>query len=215
MRLLASTLAVVTCLAASIPAHADGVTFIVTEDATGTYGNQSFTNTPLTLTLSYTADQLSQAILFGYYGPNDFSFFQTPNISTLNIPGIGTFQMDLGINSALEGGEIFEDDDVGDLGLLFDLTIPDFQHSVGPLTQTIGYTDPGLNCVPDFHTPCPPYFFTGSFANPPIYVTSLGGTWTQEMIVNSAATPEPSTFLLLTTGLLGIGGIVRRRFLLS
>ena len=144
-----------------------------------------------------------------------FSFFQTPNISTLNIPGIGTFQMDLGINSALEGGEIFEDDDVGDLGLLFDLTIPDFQHSVGPLTQTIGYTDPGLNCVPDFHTPCPPYFFTGSFANPPIYVTSLGGTWTQEMIVNSAATPEPSTFLLLTTGLLGIGGIVRRRFLLS
>jgi len=54
MRLLASTLAVVTCLAASIPAHADGVTFIVTEDATGTYGNQSFTNTPLTLTLSYT-----------------------------------------------------------------------------------------------------------------------------------------------------------------
>jgi hypothetical protein len=215
MRLLAATLAVVTCLAASIPAHADGVTFIVTEDATGTYGNQSFTNTPLTLTLSYTADQLSQAILFGYYGPNDFSFFQTPNISTLNIPGIGTFQMDLGINSALEGGEIFEDDDVGDLGLLFDLTIPDFQHSVWPLTQTIGYTDPGLNSVPDFHTPCPPYFFTGSFANPPIYVTSLGGTWTQEMIVNSAATPEPSTFLLLTTGLLGIGGIVRRRFLLS
>ena len=216
MRLLAATLAVVTCLAASIPAHADGVTFIVTEDATGTYGSQTFTNVPLTLTLSYTADDLAEAILFGYYGPNDFSFFHThENVATLNIAGIGTFGSSLGIASALEGGDISEDDDVGDLGLQFDLTIPDFQHSVGPLTQTIGYTDPALNCVPDMYNPCPPYFFTGSFANPPIYVTSLGGTWTQEMIVNSAATPEPSTFLLLTTGLLGIGGIVRRRFLLS
>ena len=212
MRLFAATLAIATCLAASIPARADGVTFIVSEDATGTYGSQTFTNTPLTLTLSYTADQLNQAILFGYYGPNDFSFFQTPNTSTLSIPGIGAFSIDLGINSALEGGEIFEDDDVGNLGLMFDLTIPDFQHSVGPLTQTIGYTDPGLNCVPDLHNPCPPYFFTGSFSNPPIYVTSLGGTWTQEMIVNSASTPEPSTFVLLTTGLLGVGAMMRRRF---
>jgi hypothetical protein len=213
MRLLAATLAVATCLAASIPAHADGVTFIVTEDATGTYGNQTFTNVPLTLTLSYNAYQLSQAILFGYYGPNDFQFFQTPNTSTLSIAGIGTFGMDLGINSALQGGEIFEDDDLGDLGLMFDLTIPNFQQSVGPVTQTIGYTDPGLNCMPDLHTPCPPYFDTG--LTDPVYVTSLGGTWTQEMIVNSASTPEPSTFLLLTTGLLGIGGIVRRRFILN
>lgn len=212
MRLFAATLAITTCLLASMPAHADGVTFIVSEDATGTYGSQTFTNTPLTLTLSFTADQLSQAMIGGYNGPNDFSFFQTPNTSTLSIPGIGTFGNDLGINSALEGGMIFEDDDVGDLGLLFNLTIPDFLHSVGPVTQTIGYTDPGLNCVPDFHTPCPPFFFTGSFANPPIYVTSLGGTWTQEMIVDSAPVPEPSPFVLLITGILGTGTLMRRRF---
>jgi hypothetical protein len=212
MRLFAATLAIATCLLASIPAHADGVTFIVSEDATGTYGSQTFTNTPLTLTLSFTADQLSQAIVSGYYGPNDFSFFQTPeNIATLNIAGIGTFQTALAINSALEGGAIFEDDDVGDLGLQFDLTIPDFQHSVGPLTQTIGYTNPELNCVPDFHTPCPPFFFTGN-STPNVYLTSLGGTWTQEMIVNSTPVPEPSPFVLLITGILGIGTLMRRRF---
>ena len=210
MRLFAATLAIATCLAASMPAHADGVTFIVSEDATGTYGSQTFTNTPLTLTLSYTADQLSQAMIGGYYGPNDFIFSLTPNTSTLNIAGIGTFQMDLGIASALEGGMIFEDDDVGDLGLLFNLTIPDFQHSVGPLTQTIGFTNPELNCVPDFHTPCPPFFFTGN-STPNVYLTSLGGTWTQEMIVNSATTPEPSTFVLLITGILGTGTMMRRR----
>src|ERR1700720_841923 len=147
MRLFAATLAITTCLLASTPAHADGVTFIVSEDATGTFGSQTFTKTPLTLTLSYTADQLSQAMIGGFFGPNDFAFFQTPNSSSLSIPGIGPFGMYLGINSALEGGMIFEDDDVGDLGLLFNLTIPDFQHSVGPLTQTLGFTNPELNCV--------------------------------------------------------------------
>jgi hypothetical protein len=48
--------------------------------------------------------------------------------------------------------------------------------------------------------------------HPPVYLTSLGGTWTQEMIVNSAPTPEPSTFVLVITGILGVGTMMRRRF---
>ncbi|WP_158945114.1 PEP-CTERM sorting domain-containing protein [Granulicella sp. S190] len=198
-------------------AHADTVSFIVTEDATGSYGSQTFTNAPLTLTLSYSPEQLSQAILFGYYGPNDFSFFQTPNTSTVSIQGIGSFAVDLGVDSIYEGAQVYEDDDNGDLGLPFTLTIPDFQHSVGPVTQTVGYTNPDDSCYPNINTACPPYFATTSGSDPlienaPIYVTSLGGTWTQEMIVTSS-TPEPSSFVLLGTGILGMIGLLRRKSL--
>ncbi|WP_158944090.1 PEP-CTERM sorting domain-containing protein [Granulicella sp. S190] len=215
MRLLAAVLAG-TLLGFSTFALADDVTFRVTEDATGTYGNQTFTNVPLTLSLTYNAYELSQAILFGYYGPNDFQFGQLPNTSTLSIAGVGTFQMDLGVNSVYEGAEIYEEDDVGNLGLMFDLTVPNFQQSVGPVTQTIGYTDPTVGCVPDIHSSCPPFFYTG--LTPPVYVTSLGGTWTQEFIVGSSApapTPEPSSLLLFGTGILAMGLLMRRRFLPS
>jgi len=216
MRTLRGLVAFAVLFVACASAHADSVSFIVTEDASGSVGNQTFTDVPLTLTLSYTAAQFNQILTSGQgvYGPNDFQFGPYfGETGTMNIAGIGTFTVDLGINSALEGGSLSETDDVGDLGLPFTLDILDFTHSVGPVTQTVGYTDPRVGCVQDMYNPCPPYFYTGS--SDLVYITSLGGTWTQEFIVGSSIptpTPEPSTIVLIGTGVLGMTEMVRRRF---
>ena len=61
-------------------------------------------------------------------------------------------------------------------------------------------------------------YFTGGTANPTLltgnyfFIDNFGGMAANVVVTDISSTPEPSSIVLLSTGLLGVAGAVRRRF---
>jgi hypothetical protein len=201
---------------ACIPvAHADTLTFIVSDVASGTLGTQSFTNQLVTISATLPLDNLANEP--GYFnGTGDFEYDSEAGLAvTINIQGLGTFA---GEDDYMFGNDLFPGLGIGDTNgdaflaysspLPFGTTLQNTPSS-GPFTGSVTAYIPGDSCVPDQDVQCPPYFGT-SGGN--LILDSADSTGTGQLIASSPSpVPEPSTATLLSTGLIGALAFIRRR----
>jgi hypothetical protein len=196
MRLLRA-LVIASFLGSSVLAHADSlVTIIASIVGSGSIGNETFTDKRITLAATTTLES--------YYANGDF---QGPGWSADfgggvgSIQGIGTFGTNVLIVLG-DGGELY--DPYGRLDISSGLFAPATPETIGPV---FGGGDVGDSCYGS-STPCPGYIET-SKGN--LYITSFDSNSAigEEIFT---VTPEPSTFVLFGTGILGLAGAMRRRF---
>jgi len=201
---------------ACIPvAHADTLTFIVSDVASGTLGTQSFTDQLVTFSATLPLDNLANVP--GYFnGTGDFEYDIGAGVSvTVSVAGFGTF---VGEDNYIFGNDAFPGLGIGDANgdafiaysgtLPFGTTLQNTPSS-GPFTGSVTAYIPGDSCVPDQDVECPPYFGT-SGGN--LILDSAASTGTGQLIASSPSpVPEPSTVTLLSTGLIGALAFIRRR----
>jgi hypothetical protein len=207
---LFTLLALVPVLIHPHAAHADTVTFSVSVVGSGAIGPDTFTDQRVTFTAFAPEEVFAEAFIEGAGNPSSFGVCLGPGASTATIQGIGTFggpELPCIFHNFTEPNEFVIGDGEGDLSILVPLTFDSLQSSVGPVT---GIASVDFNsCIPgDPFTQCPQYFATtGGLLTFTSYEADTG---IAALIVTSS-TPEPSTFALLGTGLLGAAYFVRRR----
>jgi PEP-CTERM motif len=190
-------------------ACADLITLSISEQGTGTLGGQAFTNQPVTFIGSFTTEQLAACSV-----PYSFESCVDPSdpgnyfidsldglVTKISVGGLGTFDgTGFDAFAFLYSGS--PNDIVvqgaGDVGGHF-----------GVPTNPIYLGDSCYNWLPSQY--CPNQAFTSGGT---LILTSVGDTYsTSVVITDTSAVPEPETLALLTTGLLGAAGILRRRLL--
>jgi hypothetical protein len=187
-------------------AHADTITFEVSVVASGFAGSTPFTDQRVTFAETAPADLVTEKVMDSGGGtPSSFGICFDSG-STVTIQSLGTGggpQLTCVFHNFTNGSYLIGDGD-GGLSIDVPLTFDSFQSSVGPVS---GIASTNFDfCEPSDPEPlpCPPNFAGVSF-------TSFeADTGTAALIVTSS-TPEPSTFVLLGTGLLGTICMVRRR----
>lgn len=138
------------------------------------------------------ATPLAPDLTGGSFTPDSFSFSDGIQILT-DTNSLGGGQLSTDASGNIVGWEIqvltgYEDSVTGEIVMFGG---PGFGNGDGPLAHDTG--DIGLNAIPDTaHN----YGFGESVSS---------GTWTE------SATPEPSSIVLLLTGLAGMAGVARRK----
>jgi hypothetical protein len=204
-----------TAFAGSSVAQADTISLSITQEASGTVGNQSFTNQDVTFTGTFSSQQLLSCIAantcLGPLGPDEYTLWTftdaettTTLVTTITVGGLGTFLANSGDN--------FIDINYWG-GPLTNVSIADGGDSNGHLIFPVDPFNLNLeNCVGDFPTDdCPLSASTSAGA---LVLTSASEDFTTSATVtpDNATVPEPSTLALLTTGVLALSGVARRRF---
>jgi PEP-CTERM motif len=196
-------------LANSFFAHADLITLSISEQASGTLGGQAFTNQPVTFTGSFTTEQLAACSV-----PYSFESCVDPSspgnyfidsldglVTKISVGGLGTVDgLNLDFFVFLYSGS-FNDivvQGAGDSGGHF-----------GVPSNPLFLGDSCYDYMPSQYCPNAAYTSGGD-----LILTSVGDTYsTSVVIMDTSAVPEPETLALLTTGLFGAAGILRRRLL--
>jgi hypothetical protein len=198
-------------------ARADTISLSITQEASGTIGNQSFTDQNVTYTGTFMSQQLLSCIAantcLGPLGPDTGEYtlttFTDPEttttlVTTITVGGLGTFLANSGIN--------FIDVNYAG-GPLTNVSIADGGDPNGHLTFPLDTTNLDLdNCLSNFPADdCP---LSASTSGGTLILTSGSEDFTTSATVtpDNSTVPEPSTLALLTTGVLALSGVARRRF---
>ncbi|WP_433965170.1 PEP-CTERM sorting domain-containing protein [Tunturiibacter gelidiferens] len=194
-------LAIASVLGSSVPSHADSlVTIIVSIVGSGSIGNETFTYKRITLADTTTLESYYEN--GDFQGPGWSTDFGLSSFSSLYgaIQGIGTFGTEAFIVS--DQGLY---DPYGRLEISSGLSSPATPETIGPV---FGGGAVGDACYGS-STPCPGYIET-SKGN--LYITSFdSNSAIGEEILTT--TPEPSTLALFGTGMIGVAGFARRKFI--
>ncbi|WP_433969273.1 PEP-CTERM sorting domain-containing protein [Tunturiibacter gelidiferens] len=184
-------------------AHADTLSFIVSVIGSGSIGDTAFTDQRVTFTESAPAQLVNEAVTDSGGTPSSFGICFDSG-STVTVQSLGTSggpELTCVFHNFTAPNEFYIVDGNGDLSITVPLAFDSFQSSVGPVA---GNAYVNFNsCDPGGLTPCPPYFGGLTFT---FYEADTG---IAALLVTSS-TPEPSTFVLLATGFLGVGCLLRR-----
>jgi hypothetical protein len=200
---LFALLALAPVLTYSHAAHADTITFEVSVIGSGFAGSTPFTDQRVTFTQTAPADLVTEAVTDSGGTPSSFGICFDSG-STVTIQGLGTGggpQLTCVFHNFSNGPYLIGDGN-DELSITVPLAFDSFQSSVGPVS---GEAYVNFDSCDSFDpSPCPPDFAGVTFTS---YEPDTG---IAALIVTSS-TPEPPTFVLLGTGLLGAACILRRR----
>jgi hypothetical protein len=178
----------------SVKAYADTLNYTLTVDVSGSLNGVSFSNAVVTVTGSANTQDV-------YIGPtNNISNVIAP--MRLNIAGVGTYAFTdvMQFFTSLNGVGIGDDgiNSTGQHLLIRDSSVLSYNvNMTGSLAGLTGFTSGEM-----FPT-------TGGLFEVDSDSADRSGTFTAT--TPSAATPEPSSLWMLSTGVLGVMGVVRRR----
>jgi hypothetical protein len=206
-----------TVFAGSSVTRADTISLSITQQASGTIGNESFTNQNVTFTGTFSSQQLLSCIAAntcpGPLGPGTGEYtlttFTDPEttttlVTTISVGGLGTFLANSGIN--------FVDVNYAG-GPLTNVSIAGGGDTIGFLTFPVDPTNLNLdNCLANF--PADDCLLSASTSGGSLILTSASEDFTTSATVtpDNATVPEPSTLALLATGFLTLSGFIRRSF---
>ena len=132
--------------------------------------------------------------------------------AAVTIAGLGTFEGTDNFVAGVVPGSLWVNYEEGHLGLNVEsptITATSFYTPFGPITGSISEPDLGPNCFQKTLGYCPVYILTKAGV---LVLTSVADTATGEVQVGAATSvPEPGTLGLVGTGVLGVGGFLRRR----
>lgn len=183
-------------VACGLAAHAATITYTGIVTATGSLNGTAFTNA--LLTLQATAD--SSTITSAAQGTSGSMLYIAPTLTFGgNVAGLGAFNLASGMtfDNQRQGNAGFTSSTGADI-----LDIVNSFFSTYDLKSAVSLTgSPLFNATS-----------TATLDRGNLILSNLGSTATfQAQLTPAAVTPEPSSFALLATGLVGIGGLLRKR----